>query len=376
MLNIIESLSTGAALLLAFLCLLNINKRNVKANQWLGIFLIAVFLLFLDDLFLNENIYNQYPHLYGFVPVCLLFVIPSLFLSITFFTSPDKKVEFKDGLHFLPIVFYLIGNASFYFSSGDEKRMFLQNDSFGNDDVTTASIFCFFIQSILYGFFSLKKLYQHRKNSVLFTANSEEIRLDWLTRFVVIFFLMVGLFIFKTIYQNELVEALFTIAFFMGVFLLSYFSLKQKETFPINEAERNEITEVISQTQKESKKKTSTLLNATELLSLGNRLDEIMTSQKPYLDNELNLPKLAQLLDIPSYKLSHLLNKHYGENFSSFINKKRVERAKELLADSKYLHFNAIQIAYEAGFNSKTIFNTRFKKITGLTPLAYRKQFS
>lgn len=63
----------------------------------------------------------------------------------------------------------------------------------------------------------------------------------------------------------------------------------------------------------------------------------------------------------------------FGENFYEFINRYRVEASKKLLTDAKFQHLNMVGIAFEAGFNSKTAFNTAFKKTTGQTPSEFRK---
>lgn len=52
----------------------------------------------------------------------------------------------------------------------------------------------------------------------------------------------------------------------------------------------------------------------------------------------------------------------------------RVKEAKRLLVDQKLEHLSILGIGLEAGFNSKTTFNTTFKKFTGLTPTAYKNQ--
>jgi AraC-like DNA-binding protein len=43
------------------------------------------------------------------------------------------------------------------------------------------------------------------------------------------------------------------------------------------------------------------------------------------------------------------------------------------MEDSAYAHFKIIEVAYECGFNSKAAFNRAFKKITGKSPSAYKK---
>ena len=60
------------------------------------------------------------------------------------------------------------------------------------------------------------------------------------------------------------------------------------------------------------------------------------------------------------------------KNFYDLINGYRVEEAKRLLLDSKNMNYTILSVGFEAGFNSKTTFNTVFKKFTGLAPTDYR----
>ena len=66
-------------------------------------------------------------------------------------------------------------------------------------------------------------------------------------------------------------------------------------------------------------------------------------------------------------------NKHF-KNFFDFINSYRVESVKEMLLNKEFEHYTVLAIGLESGFNSKTSFNTVFKKMTGVTPSEYRKQ--
>ncbi|TEB41605.1 AraC family transcriptional regulator, partial [Flavobacterium circumlabens] len=73
---------------------------------------------------------------------------------------------------------------------------------------------------------------------------------------------------------------------------------------------------------------------------------------------------------------SFVINELYGDNFYNFINKYRIEKAKSLLLSEKYNQLNILGIAYESGFNSKTTFNTTFKKNTGFSPTEFVKLHS
>ena len=71
-----------------------------------------------------------------------------------------------------------------------------------------------------------------------------------------------------------------------------------------------------------------------------------------------------------------LPNNGFNQNFYGFINKFRVEKSKKLLADKELDKYSIIGIAFESGFNSKTSFNTTFKKLTGQTPSEFKRTCS
>ena len=103
------------------------------------------------------------------------------------------------------------------------------------------------------------------------------------------------------------------------------------------------------------------------------KLNQYMVDEKPYLNPGLSLRSLAHHIQVHPNHLSWLLNKVLGQNFNEFINEKRIEHFKKLSIDPSNSHISLIGLAYESGFNSKTVFNTAFKKSTGMTPKAYQK---
>lgn len=111
---------------------------------------------------------------------------------------------------------------------------------------------------------------------------------------------------------------------------------------------------------------------------LQNDVDKIhqaMVEQKYYLDANITLEGLAKKLKIPEYQLSILLNKNFHKNFFDFINHYRMEHAKELMVSELGEGHSILKILYDSGFNSKSAFNRRFKKYTGITPSEYRERY-
>ena len=102
------------------------------------------------------------------------------------------------------------------------------------------------------------------------------------------------------------------------------------------------------------------------------RLLKYMEEEKPYLDVDLSIHDISAELDIPRHYLTQVINGLLGKNFYTFINEYRIEEVKKLLVDEAYSKYTLTSIAFEAGFNSKSSFNSIFKKSTGMTPSQYK----
>jgi len=99
-----------------------------------------------------------------------------------------------------------------------------------------------------------------------------------------------------------------------------------------------------------------------------------MDDEKPYLDPFLNIKMLKKKLSIQAHQLSQVINTSFSKNFFDFINSYRVEESKKLLTKYSPQEKTILEILYDCGYNSKSVFNTAFKKHTGLTPTQYREK--
>ncbi|MEW7280196.1 helix-turn-helix domain-containing protein [Aquimarina sp. 2201CG1-2-11] len=113
--------------------------------------------------------------------------------------------------------------------------------------------------------------------------------------------------------------------------------------------------------------KTIDKLKETEFIDLKISLLAYIQNEKPYLDEELTLNKLAKAIKTTDKKLSFLLNQYMKTTFYSFINSYRVDEFKEYIASSSYKEYTIEAIAYECGFKSKASFYRLFKQETGLS---------
>lgn len=104
------------------------------------------------------------------------------------------------------------------------------------------------------------------------------------------------------------------------------------------------------------------------------KINQGMKNPDIYALPNITLDKLASALDIPARKLSQILKQHYNQNFYEFVNTHRILQAKKLLVDPAYKDKTITDIYYEVGFNSKSVFNTFFKRMVNQTPSQYRQQ--
>jgi len=120
-------------------------------------------------------------------------------------------------------------------------------------------------------------------------------------------------------------------------------------------------------------KQKTPLLNATKSAEYATLLLAYLSEKEPFLNPDLSLRELANQIEIHPNHLSWLLNNNFGKNYNEFINKYRIEAFKLNAKAPENANLTIEGLAYESGFNSKTVFNTYFKKETGLTPKQFLK---
>ncbi|MBE0366949.1 helix-turn-helix domain-containing protein [Pseudoalteromonas aurantia] len=111
------------------------------------------------------------------------------------------------------------------------------------------------------------------------------------------------------------------------------------------------------------------LLSDEKMQRIASKLEQSMKEDKLFLHNDLSLNKLSESIAETENHISETLSQLLQTNFFQFVNGFRVEEAKAELKDKGKLVTN---IALDVGFNSKSTFNTAFKKVAGCSPSAYR----
>ena len=129
----------------------------------------------------------------------------------------------------------------------------------------------------------------------------------------------------------------------------------------------------ITSTKKDEEKGTANVLDKDQIKKLKGKLLSYFKEDEPFLNPQLNLQFVAQVLELNNNKISFLINQAFDVNFNDFVNSYRLKHFKLIALDPNNSHLTILGLAYDSGFNSKTVFNTYFKKIEGVTPRAWMK---
>jgi AraC-like DNA-binding protein len=100
----------------------------------------------------------------------------------------------------------------------------------------------------------------------------------------------------------------------------------------------------------------------------------IIVMQKKYKDKEYSAKKLAEDLGTNTRYISAVVNVRFHMNYTSFVNKFRIEEAMTLLVDKRYQDLKMQDISDMVGFSNRQSFYASFFKIKGITPREYRIQ--
>ena len=106
--------------------------------------------------------------------------------------------------------------------------------------------------------------------------------------------------------------------------------------------------------------------------SIVEKIDRVITDQEFYLRDDASLNNLAIELGVTTHHLSQVLNESMKIGFQDLISRYRIRKACQILKDESYEQHKIENVASMVGYNSKSAFNTAFKKKTGVTPSEYR----
>jgi TolB-like protein/AraC-like DNA-binding protein len=137
--------------------------------------------------------------------------------------------------------------------------------------------------------------------------------------------------------------------------------------------ESNLVIKDLTSSQDDEAKQSISILDNAQIARLKAELLAYFAEEEPYLNPQLSLKFVADILELNTNKISYLINKAFHLNFNDFVNSYRLKHFKSIALDPKNAHLTILGLAYDSGFNSKSVFNTYFKKTEGITPKAWLK---
>lgn len=351
---------------------------NREANR------LLVILLGLASFFLFSKVIGYYRDVANVLPKLILVPNFALFTFAPVFYFYLHRLLFRKGFtlnqawpHFiLPSLQFLVYIPYFFMDGKRFQHKIVNNET----DLKWVFAITFIIAlfSNLYYYYKCKKAIRNYSESYI-NETAYHQNINYLSAVLVIFMICIVLGIFTSVLfvVNTLKGGLITellensinliwIAFSLIGFVLGYYAIHQPEIFKISHEEETALA-----VPEPEAAKTRTSIAEEDLEAFRNRIEEVMKSQKPFLNPNLALNDLATLIKTPSHTLSRVIREGYDKNFFDFINSYRIEEFKENINNPKYHNYTLLGIAFEVGFNSKTAFNRSFKKMTGQTPSEY-----
>lgn len=105
---------------------------------------------------------------------------------------------------------------------------------------------------------------------------------------------------------------------------------------------------------------------------LKEKILNIILIQKKYKDKNYSAAKLAEDLGTNTRYISAVVNVRFHMNYTSLVNKYRIEEAMALLVDRRYKDLNMEDISDMVGFSNRQSFYASFYRINGCTPRDYK----
>ena len=366
-----------------FLSILIFHRhRKLYANRFLGTLILGYSLILLH-LFLDEIGFSLYHPILLFAALGLAFLIaPLQYLYAKYLIQNRRHFDPADFVHFVLLLVYYIGGLFTVRFMYAQLIQIVQSDQSERIHPFFLGFNWFIIfYASIYIFLILRLVSYYGRHIKEVFSSTEKIRLDWLRNITWMLAAALTVFMIENIlyltgidFSSQFTLSSTLIALY--IYALGYLGLFKSEVFsdPGIESSLRQMDEFYpAGPHDRSAKYEKSGLSAGRARQIEETLRHLMDSGKPYLNSNLTLNQLADMLSVSPHNLSEVINTRFHQNFFDFINGYRIETVKTDLMDPEKTHLKILAVAFDAGFNSKTAFNTIFKKVTGKTPSEYRQ---
>jgi len=324
----------------------------IKGNKIPSTFFLKTHLLFQLVSYIN---YLYFSRDYNFIKPFLLISMPSTILwapTFYFYIRSRLYIRFipawKLMIHGIPALIVMIITMYFLIHPAN---FHVQISRLGN-----ILYYCYKIQLLIYNGYTLYLIYKYQHEIKFKTSASEKQKLNWL--FLITYGITInslaGFALFCFSQFSTMWVGYFLFLIFINIFFFKaiinpdqFLGIDDKKLLPLN-------------------------LDKDKSINYFQRIEEIINSNQLFLDPDLSLHNVAQAVKLSDRIISQTIKQNVGLSLTDYINIKRIDYAKGVLRTTTKSEKNVLEILYEAGFNSKSVFNTQFKKHTGQSPTEFR----
>ena len=358
-----------------FLLLLLLGKKNKSLPDYLLGVIFVLYAISIGSVYLElQNLRNNitYSAITNISWIFLFLHGPALWFYIKSLSDPEFRFKPLYLLHFIPFIFFSVFQYfNFINLTVAEKIRFLDNDLFKEQVSYKITVLAIGVSTISYNIWALNLIRRRRDKLMQLYSKIEDIDLGWLN--VLTIAALISYSVNVALFNLDLIFHFATYKFLMlltnsfatvYVLFLGYFGLRQGNIFINNLA----VTRVPGG---KSALNETTPSGETEDSTFVTSLLQSMEVKQPYLDPEITISKLSEIINVRTEFLSEVLNSRLNQNFFDFVNKYRVGEFKKQCILKANSHLSIMGIAYNCGFNSKAAFYRAFRKFEGTSPSAY-----
>lgn len=335
---------------------LALTKRgNKRSNRCLAAVMLMFTLATAERAVAVSGLYETWPHLL-FISSPFWFILPPLYYFYArSFTEKPVRFSGIQWLHAVPGILAVIYFIPSYAWPAETKLNFIHDPKLFYDH-TESCVYAILYYGQSFVYLSLSILTLYRRAGHLLTN-------EWLILLFSILTAYVSFNGIQTVYYFFTYDYLVPFhlwgvpIYAVIIFSFAYFSFVKPEKIFVPSWKLWQLK--------------NGRLSAPEMENIIRRFEDVMISEKLYLDCDLKYSDVAAKLGISVRALSNALNVHAGQSFNDFVNSFRIQEAKYQIQDGKLETETVLSVALNSGFSTKSSFNRIFKNHTGLTPTEF-----
>lgn len=371
LLGTIAVITMFISLFLSFF-LVTVKTEHKLSNRLFAFFLILTAI----DISANLGYLLEIPlNARVFISSIFLLQLPSFYLYVLSVCYADFKLRPRHLIHIVPFfIANLVLLPRFYMVNLASEISFIEKG--GSMLEIQFNHVLIHVQIVLYLIAVFMTLRKAKKIYLENYAGAIVESLNWLFQFALALSAFYFIALLKNIFKfseypnvSEWLKIGLFIFELIIIFWYLYKALNNPGLFRNIDSKLKLVQHIISEEKNNEQLAVTEKVYSEELL----KLKKYMTEEKPFLNPSLTIQDISDAIEIPVRDLSILINHKLEQHFYDFVNTYRIERAMDILKDVTKSKVTVLEILYEVGFNSKSSFNTAFKKQTGNTPTSYRK---